>query len=135
MNDDCLFCKLVEGIVPIAAKVFEDEDTLAFLDIFPVTEGMTLVIPKIHISNWWEMDDTLLTHTMTTAKRVAVALRSVYPKSRIGVQIEGLDVPHAHIKLIPFTTSDEYASIPNRQVPPDFTKLTKVADNLRNHIL
>ena len=134
MSYDCLFCKLVDGSVPIAAKIFEDEDTLAFLDIFPVTEGMTLVTPKTHTSNWWEMDDTLLTHTMTTAKRVAVALRSVYSESRIGVQIEGLDVPHAHIKLIPFTTSDEYAAVPNRKDPPDFTKLAQVAETIRRTV-
>ena len=134
MANDCIFCKIIAGEVP-SQKVYEDEHAYAFLDIFPVTEGMTLVIPKIHVNGWWEMEGNLFINTMAASKKIAMVLKSVYSESRIGVQIEGLDVPHVHIKLIPFTTADEYAAIPNRHVPPDFTKLTKVANTLREHIL
>ena len=133
MLPTCIFCKIISGKIP-SEKIYEDEHAYAFLDIFPVTEGMTLVIPKMHINGWWEMEGDLFTHTMAALKKVAMVLRNVYPESRIGVQIEGLDVPHAHIKLIPFTTSDEYTAIPNRQDPPDFTKLAQVADVIRRTV-
>ncbi|MEK7118749.1 MAG: HIT domain-containing protein [Patescibacteria group bacterium] len=126
---NCLFCKIVAKTIP-CEKIYEDEATFAFLDIYPLTEGMTLVVPKEHLANWWEMGEDGLATLMMSAKRVANMLKRKFPERRIGVQIEGLDVPHVHIKLLPFSTPEEFRAWPDRQKEPDHERLSALVASI-----
>lgn len=95
-----IFTKIVQGEIP-AYKVAEDEKFLAFLDISPVAKGHTLVIPKKEIDYLFDLDDELYSGLQLFAKKVAVGLKKAVPCEKIGVLVLGLEVPHAHIHLIP----------------------------------
>jgi histidine triad (HIT) family protein len=95
-----IFSKIIAGEIP-CHKVAEDDRCLAFLDIRPIVYGHTLVIPKVEIDYIFDMDDEYLSHLHVFAKRVANVLREEVDCLRIGVMVAGLEVPHAHIHLVP----------------------------------
>ncbi|MDO6388536.1 HIT family protein [Pontibacter sp. BT731] len=95
-----IFTKIVKGEIP-AYKIAEDDRYLAFLDVFPTTKGHTLVIPKQQIDYLFDLDDALYLGLMAFAKKVAAAVEKAVPCKRIGVAVVGLEVPHAHVHLIP----------------------------------
>ncbi len=95
-----LFSKIIAGEIP-SYKVAEDERCFAFLDIKPVVYGHTLVIPKIEVDYYFDLDDEYISHLNVFAKKVARALDKEIDCLRIGIMIAGLEVPHAHIHLIP----------------------------------
>ena len=95
-----IFSKIVAGDIP-AYKVAESNDFLAFLDIAPLAEGHLLVIPKKEVDNLFDLDDETYTGLMIFAKIIATAMKKAIPCNRIGVTVIGLEVPHAHIHLIP----------------------------------
>ena len=95
-----IFMKIVRGEIP-CHRVAESEDYLAFLDIRPLSTGHTLVIPKKEVDYFFDLDDDYLGRLMIFAKKVAKALEAVVPCERIGVSVVGLEVPHAHVHLIP----------------------------------
>jgi len=101
-----LFSKIISGEVP-CHKVAEDERFLAFLDISPVAEGHTLVIPKKEISYLFDMDDEWYTGLLLFAKRIAPALAKAVPCLRVGVSVIGLEVPHTHIHLVPLNRMED----------------------------
>lgn len=103
-----IFSRIVAGEIP-CHKVAEDEEFFAFLDINPVAKGHTLVIPKTEVDYLFDIDDAKLGRMMAFAKRVARAQEAAIPCKRIGIAVMGLEVPHAHIHLIPITKeSDMY---------------------------
>lgn len=103
-----IFSRIVAGEIP-CHKVAEDEEFFAFLDINPVAKGHTLVIPKKEIDYIFDLEDALLGRMMAFAKRVARAQEAAIPCKRVGLAVMGLEVPHAHIHLIPITKeSDMY---------------------------
>lgn len=103
-----IFSRIVAGEIP-SHKVAEDEEFFAFLDINPVAKGHTLVIPKKEIDYIFDLEDAWLGRMMAFAKRVARAQETVIPCKRVGMAVMGLEVPHAHIHLIPITKeSDMY---------------------------
>jgi histidine triad (HIT) family protein len=95
-----IFSKIVAGEIP-AYKVAESNEFLAFLDIAPLAEGHLLVIPKKEVDNLFDLDDETYTGLMIFAKIIATAMKIAIPCNRIGVTVIGLEVPHAHIHLIP----------------------------------
>jgi len=95
-----IFSKIVAGEIP-CYKVAENEKFLAFLDINPLAEGHTLVIPKQEIDYIFDIPDAMLGEMMIFAKQVAKAIEKAVPCKRIGIAVIGLEVPHAHIHLIP----------------------------------
>ena len=97
-----LFSKIANGEIG-AYKVAEDENYLAFLDIFPLQKGHTLVIPKKETDYIFDLDDREYSGLMLFAKEVAVKIKKVIPCNRIGVTVIGLEVPHAHVHLIPIS--------------------------------
>ena len=103
-----IFSRIVAGEIP-CHKVAEDEEFFAFLDIKPVAKGHTLVIPKKEIDYIFDVEDASLGRMMAFAKRVARAQEAAIPCKRVGLAVMGLEVPHAHIHLIPITKeSDMY---------------------------
>jgi histidine triad (HIT) family protein len=101
-----IFSKIVAGEIP-AHVVAETIDYLAFLDISPLAEGHVLAIPKKEVDYLFDMDDELYTGLQIFAKIVAVGLKKAIPCKRIGVAVIGLEVPHAHIHLIPMNRVDD----------------------------
>jgi len=101
-----IFSKIVAGEIP-AYKVAESVEFLAFLDIAPLTEGHLLVIPKKKVDYLFDLDDETYTGLQIFAKIVATGLKKAIPCKRIGVTVIGLDVPHAHIHLIPMNVMDD----------------------------
>ena len=95
-----IFSKIVKGEIP-CFKIAENDDFLAFLDIMPLKEGHTLVIPKKEVDYIYDLSDELLAEMMVFSKMVAKKIENAIPCNRIGVTIIGLEVPHAHIHLIP----------------------------------
>lgn len=101
-----IFTKIVKGEIP-CYKIAEDENFLAFLDVNPNAKGHTLCIPKKEIDKIFEIDDDLYIGLMQFAKKIATALEKTIPCKRIGMAVIGLEVPHAHVHLIPLNEMDE----------------------------
>ena len=95
-----IFLKIVKGEIP-SYKIYEDENYYAFLDINPLKEGHTLVIPKEETDYLFDLNDELLGGMMVFAKKVALAIDQTIDCKRVGVAVLGLEVPHAHIHLVP----------------------------------
>ena len=101
-----IFTKIVNGEIP-CYKITEDENFLAFLDVNPNTKGHTLCIPKKEIDKIFDIEDDLYLGLMAFAKKIAIALEKSVPCKRIGMSVIGLEVPHAHVHLIPLNEMDE----------------------------
>ncbi len=101
-----IFTKIIKGEIP-CYKIAEDEKYFAFLDINPLREGHTLIVPKQETDRFFDLDDTQLSGIIVFSKRVAEAIKSVIPCNRIAVAILGLEVPHAHIHLVPMDTMED----------------------------
>jgi histidine triad (HIT) family protein len=101
-----LFSRIVNGEIP-CYKIAEDQNYLAFLDVNPLAIGHTLVIPKKEIDYIFNMDDNLLAGLHLFSKKVALAIEKAIPCKRIGVAVIGLEVPHAHVHLIPLNTMND----------------------------
>src|SRR5665647_1606795 len=101
-----IFTKIIKGEIP-CYKIAEDENYFAFLDINPLKAGHTLVVPKRETDYIFDLDDNQLAGLILFSKKVSAAIKSVIPCNRIGVAILGLEVPHAHIHLIPMDTMED----------------------------
>jgi histidine triad (HIT) family protein len=124
-----LFSKIVTGEIP-SHKIYEDDLTLAFLDIHPKTEGHTLVIPKVAVDEFQDLSDEDYKALMGTVKKIAKRLKEIYPSKRVGLQVIGVDVPHAHIHVFPFADLDEYRTKQDMNAEPDHDQLAAVAKKL-----
>jgi histidine triad (HIT) family protein len=131
--EQTIFTRIIKGEIP-SHKVFEDEKTYAFMDIYPIQPGMVLVIPKEQIANIEDLSDDTYMAVMTTSHKIAKALRKTFPnKLKIALQVEGLDVQHVHVKLFPFDTAQEFhAHAPTTD--PDHDELEETAEKLRRNI-
>jgi len=101
-----LFSKIINGEIP-CHKVAENNEFIAFLDIMPVKEGHVLIVPKVEVDEIFDIEDDLLGRMMIFSKYVAKKIKSAFPCNRIGVTVIGLEVPHAHIHLIPIDKLDD----------------------------
>lgn len=127
-----IFSKIVIGEIP-CYKIAEDENFLAFLDINPLTIGHTLVIPKKEIDYYFDIDDELMTKYSIFTKRIAKALKLSIPCVRVGVAIMGLEVPHAHIHLIPFENMGDM-NFANPKLKMSTEELKKVAESIKQNL-
>ena len=111
-----IFGKIVAGEIP-CHRVAETEDFLAFLDIMPLAQGHTLVIPKIEVDRIWDLDADVLGELHVFSQKVALAMEDAIPCQRVGQAVIGLEVPHAHVHLIPLNAvSDINFERPKLQV-------------------
>ncbi|HRY62863.1 MAG TPA: HIT family protein [Candidatus Paceibacterota bacterium] len=135
-NKDCIFCKIVAGEIP-AEKIYEDDDLFAFLDITPINAGHTLLIPKKHYENIFEMDDEIL-------KKISIKLRDLGTSVKGAMKAGGLNigmnnspvagqvVPHAHFHLIPRYLKDGHKHWEGRKYKEG--EITKVAGEIRGKV-
>lgn len=114
-----IFTKIIRGEIP-CYKIAEDENYFAFLDISPVAKGHTLVVPKKEVDYIYNLDNDTLAGLMLFSKKIAKAIEKVVPCNRIGISVIGLEVPHAHIHLIPINTLSDMDFTRTRvQLAPD----------------
>ena len=122
-----IFTKIVNGEIP-AYKVAEDDNYLAFLDIFPVAKGHTLVIPKKEVDYLFDLDNESFAGLQLFAKKVAEGLKKAIPCLKVGVLILGLEVPHAHIHLIPMQSEADVLNFSNKLkfTPEEFQEIKQI---------
>ncbi|MDB5169967.1 MAG: hypothetical protein JWN82_363 [Candidatus Saccharibacteria bacterium] len=126
---DSIFTKIIKGEIP-CQKIYEDEKTLAFLDIYPTQPGHTLVIPKTQVEFLWDLSDEDYQAVMDTVKKVGRHLREVLNVPYVGVKVIGTDVPHVHVHLVPFHTAAGYYAQPDTNGEPDIAALDAMAKTL-----
>lgn len=120
-----IFSKIIAGEIP-CHKVAENEDYLAFLDIMPLRMGHVLVIPKRETDYLFDMEDDDLTGLIVFAKQVAKALKLVVPCKKVGVTVIGLEVPHAHVHLVPMNAMNDM-NFANTKLQPSSEELADMA--------
>ena len=101
-----IFSRIIAGDIP-AHRILEDDRFLAFLDIMPLAEGHTLVIPKVEVDYLFDLDDDILHDILPFSRKVAAALSKTVPCARVGLSVIGLEVPHAHVHLVPLNSMDD----------------------------
>jgi histidine triad (HIT) family protein len=126
---DSIFTKIIKGDIP-CHKIYEDDKTFAFLDIHPKQPGHTLVIPKKQVEFVWDLDETDYLALMLTVQKVAKRLRAVFGRPYVGELVVGIDVPHAHVHVFPFSTNEESRYIPDQTAEPDHAALAAMAQKL-----
>lgn len=103
---ESIFTKIIDGSIP-CFKIKEDEHFIAFLDINPIALGHTLVVPKVQVDKIFDLSDQLLSEALVFAKPIGKALEKTMDCQRCGISVIGLEVPHAHIHLVPIQTADD----------------------------
>jgi histidine triad (HIT) family protein len=101
-----LFSKIINGEIP-SYKIAENERFFAFLDIFPLREGHTLVVPKLEVDRFFDVPDDYLAQMLLFAKPIALAIELAFDCNRCGLAVIGLEVPHAHLHLVPIDNADD----------------------------
>lgn len=101
-----LFSRIINGEIP-CYKIAENQQFIAFLDVFPLREGHVLVVPKVEVDKIFDLPDSYLQEMLVFAKPIAKAIEKTFPCVRCGVEVIGLEVPHAHMHLIPINTAND----------------------------
>jgi histidine triad (HIT) family protein len=127
-----IFTKIIEGEIP-CYKIAEDERFFAFLDINPMSKGHTLVVPKQEADYIFDLDDTTLGEMIIFAKKIAKAVENAVPCKRVGLMVIGLEVPHAHIHLIPIEKEGDM-NLANPRVKLTSQEFEEIAMNIRNKL-
>ncbi|CAM3812009.1 HIT family protein [Aquirufa aurantiipilula] len=127
-----IFSKIISGEIP-CHKIAENEHFLAFLDVMPLVEGHVLVVPKVEIDYIFDMVPDQLADMMKFAQSVAPAIRKAIPCKRIGVAVIGLEVPHAHVHLVPMTTANDL-NFTRAKLQVSQESLAKTADLIRSFL-
>lgn len=128
-----IFTRIIKGEIP-CYKVAENERYLAFLDINPLRAGHTLVVPKQETDYVFDLDDDQLKGLIVFCKKVATALKSAFPCNRIGVAILGLDVPHAHVHLVPMDSMEDI-NFKNPKLKFSTDEFTEIAKKIHEKII
>lgn len=126
---DSVFTKIIKGDIP-SHRVYEDDKTLAFLDIHPIQPGHVLVVPKKQVDEFQDLSDSDYTALWLTVKKVSRRLKEVTGRRRVGIHVIGIDVPHAHVHVFPFDTIEEYRRIADMSAEPDHSALATMAKKL-----
>lgn len=101
-----IFSKIIKGDIP-SYRIAENELFYAFLDIFPLVKGHTLIVPKVEVDKFFDLEDGLLREWLVFAKPIAQTIERVIPCNRVGISVVGLEVPHAHMHLVPVNSADD----------------------------
>lgn len=127
-----IFTKIVKGEIP-SYKIFEDEHFYAFLDISPMAKGHTLVIPKKEVDYLFDIDDEMLKEMIVLSKKIAKAIEKAIECNRVGVMVVGLEVPHAHIHLIPIQSEGDM-NLSNKRVELSKEEFEKIANDIVRYL-
>ncbi|OFY85039.1 MAG: HIT family hydrolase [Bacteroidetes bacterium RIFCSPLOWO2_12_FULL_35_15] len=125
-----IFTKIVTGEIP-SYKIAEDNKFLAFLDVFPLVHGHVLVIPKKEVDYIFDISDSDLSEMIVFSKHVAKAIKAVVDCKRVGIAVIGLEVPHAHIHLVPMHTVNDI-NFTQAKLKPSANELSAMAEKIRS---
>ena len=126
-----LFTRIIQGEIP-SHKLLEDEQFFAFLDIRPIAPGHTLVIPKQETDRFFDLETDLLQDILPFSQRIAKALEQVIPCDRVGLMVAGLEVPHAHLHLVPINGIGDLTFANAAPAAPE--ALAELAEQIRTHL-
>ena len=127
-----IFSRIINREIP-ASIVAENEHYLAFLDVNPLTTGHTLVVPKQEVDYIFDLDNNTLSGLMIFAKEVAIAIQKAVPCQRVGVSVIGLEVPHAHVHLIPMNSMRD-VNFANPKLKLSKEEMTTTAENIKRFL-
>ncbi len=128
---ETIFTRIINGEIP-AHRIYEDDRVIAFLDIHPIADGHTLVVPKKQIEQFTDLDDKDFLYLMEVSQKLARHLKEVLGKQRVTLRIEGFDVPHVHVHLVPVDTEGESYKADRDQIEPDHAALSALAVRLKS---
>lgn len=123
-----IFTKIIQGEIP-SYKVAEDDSCYAFLDIFPLVKGHVLVVPKIEVDELYELPKSDYENLMKFSKKVAQAIKVIFPEKRVASSVIGLEVPHAHIHLMPINSMNDM-NFSNEKLKLSKEEFQKIASDL-----
>lgn len=127
-----IFTRIISGEIP-CHKIAENERYFAFLDIMPLAPGHVLVVPKVEVDYIFDLDEDLLSGILPFARRIAVAMEKAIPCERIGISVIGLEVPHAHVHLLPLRTMDDI-NFSRPKLKMSNEELAAIAAAIRQHL-
>lgn len=127
-----IFTKIIKGEVP-SFKIAENEKFYAFLDINPLVMGHTLVIPKEEIDKFFDMPETLLSEILVFAKPIAAAIEKAFPCNRCAISVVGLEVPHAHMHMVPLNTMNDL-NFTRMKLSPSNEELKEAQENILHYL-
>lgn len=127
-----IFSRIIAGEIP-CYKIAEDENYFAFLDIHPMTKGHTLIVPKLEEDYLFNLNDETLSGMIIFAKKIALALEKSVSCVRVGVAVIGLEVPHAHIHLIPLNKESDM-NFHNPKLNLNADQMSEIAENIKNNL-
>ena len=127
-----IFSKIVAGDI-FCYKIAENEQFIAFLDVFPLKKGHCLVIPKKEVDYIFDLDDDTYLQLMNFSKTVAIAIKKAFPCNRVGLTVIGLEVPHAHVHLIPINSMNDM-NFSNDKLKLTKIEFEEVASKIRQYI-
>lgn len=127
-----IFSKIIRGDIP-CYKIAENEHFIAFLDVFPLKKGHVLVVPKKEVDYIFDLDNETYSGLMNFAKEIAIAMKKAIHCNRIAVSVIGLEVPHAHVHLIPMNTMND-VNFANEKLKLTSNEFEEIADQIRKHI-
>lgn len=123
-----IFSKIIKGDIP-SYRIAENDKFYAFLDIFPLVQGHTLIVPKVEVDKFFSLDDDLLGEFLLFAKPIAAAIERAIPCNRVGISVVGLEVPHAHMHLVPINSADDLNfSRPKLKLSPE--EMTEIQERI-----
>lgn len=128
-----IFTRIIKGEIP-CYKIAENDRYFAFLDINPLKAGHTLVVPKKETDYLFDLEDNDLAEIMLFSKQVAAAIRIAYPCNRIGIAVIGLEVPHAHIHLVPMDSMED-VNFKNPKLKFTPEEFMEIAANISKHVI
>jgi histidine triad (HIT) family protein len=128
--EDSVFTKIIKGELP-SHKVYEDEQTIAMIPLYPTAKAKVLVIPKVQVDAFIDLEEHDYQALMRTVQLVGQRIREVFQPKRVGLQVVGLDVPHVHVHVIGFDTMEQYLEQPDESQPPDHQANAALAKQLR----
>lgn len=129
---ESVFSRIVAGDIP-SHKIAEDDRFYAFLDISPMKEGHTLVIPKVEVDYVFDLDDDLLAGLAVFSKKIAIAIKKAIPCQRVGMMVVGMEVPHAHMHLIPIDKESDML-LSNQRLSFSQTEFKETAIKIREQL-
>ncbi len=127
-----IFTKIINGEIP-CHKIAENDDFLAFLDVFPLVNGHVLVVPKKEVDYIFDLDDDLLSSMMLFAKSIAPAIQKAVPCKRIGLSVIGLEVPHAHLHMVPMNSANDM-NFTQPKIKVEATEMEEIARMIKSHL-
>jgi len=128
--EDSIFTRIIKGEIP-CHKIYEDEQTIAFLTIQPFAPGHTLVVPKHQVDQIWDLEDDEYIGLMTVVKKLGLHIRTTLGAQRVGIVVKGFEVPHVHVHLIPANRGEHVNFDPANPEMADKDVLAELADKLR----